>query len=120
MVKFNESIVNKNYNNFNDILNDFCQQEIELDLDDDTLAENTRGAYPLSFIPNSSETGRGPIPKNIILLTCDAFGVLPPIARLSASQTMYHFLSGYTAKVAGTEKGVDEPEATFSEELHWK
>jgi phosphoenolpyruvate carboxykinase (ATP) len=86
----------------------------ELDLDDDTLAENTRGAYPLSFIPNSSETGRGPIPKNIILLTCDAFGVLPPIARLSASQTMYHFLSGYTAKVAGTEKGVDEPEATFS------
>ena len=86
----------------------------ELDLDDDTLAENTRGAYPLSFIPNSSETGRGPIPKNIILLTCDAFGVLPPIARLSASQTMYHFLSGYTAKVAGTEKGVTEPEATFS------
>ena len=86
----------------------------ELDLDDDTLAENTRGAYPLSFIPNSSETGRGPIPKNIILLTCDAFGVLPPIAKLSASQTMYHFLSGYTAKVAGTEKGVTEPEATFS------
>ena len=86
----------------------------ELDLNDDSLAENTRGAYPLSFIPNSSETGRGPIPKNIILLTCDAFGVLPPIAKLSASQTMYHFLSGYTAKVAGTEKGVDEPEATFS------
>ena len=86
----------------------------ELDLDDDTLAENTRGAYPLSFIPNSSETGRGPIPKNIILLTCDAFGVLPPIAKLSGSQTMYHFLSGYTAKVAGTEKGVTEPEATFS------
>ena len=78
----------------------------ELDLDDDTLAENTRGAYPLSFIPNSSDTGRGPIPKNIILLTCDAFGVLPPIAKLSASQTMYHFLSGYTAKVAGTEKGL--------------
>ena len=86
----------------------------ELDLNDDSLAENTRGAYPLSFIPNSSETGRGPIPKNIILLTCDAFGVLPPIAKLSASQTMYHFLSGYTAKVAGTEKGVDKPEATFS------
>ena len=86
----------------------------ELDLNDDSLAENTRGAYPLSFIPNSSETGRGPIPKNIILLTCDAFGVLPPIAKLSASQTMYHFLSGYTAKVAGTEKGIDEPEATFS------
>ena len=76
----------------------------ELDLDDDTLAENTRGAYPLSFIPNSSETGRGPIPKNIILLTCDAFGVLPPIAKLSASQTMYHFLSGYTAKENGFVK----------------
>ena len=86
----------------------------ELDLDDNTLTENTRGAYPLSFIPNSSDTGRRPTPRNIILLTCDAFGVLPPIARLSASQTMYHFLSGYTAKVAGTEKGVDEPEATFS------
>ena len=86
----------------------------ELDLNEDRSAANPRGAYPLSFIPNSSETGRGPIPKNIIFLTCDAFGVLPPIAKLSASQTMYHFLSGYTAKVAGTEKGVDEPEATFS------
>ena len=86
----------------------------EIDLDDDALAENTRGAYPLSFIPNASETGRTGMPKNIILLTCDAFGVLPPIAKLSSSQTMYHFLSGYTAKVAGTEKGVTEPEATFS------
>ena len=85
----------------------------EIDLDDDTLAENTRGAYPLSFIPNASETGRTGMPKNIILLTCDAFGVLPPIAKLSSSQTMYHFLSGYTAKVAGTEKGVTDPEATF-------
>ena len=86
----------------------------EIDLDDDALAENTRGAYPLSFIPNASETGRTGMPKNIILLTCDAFGGLPPIAKLSSSQTMYHFLSGYTAKVAGTEKGVTEPEATFS------
>ena len=86
----------------------------EIDLDDSSLAENTRGAYPLSFIPNASETGRTCMPKNIILLTCDAFGVLPPIAKLSSSQTMYHFLSGYTAKVAGTEKGVTEPEATFS------
>ena len=86
----------------------------EIDLDDSSLAENTRGAYPLSFIPNASETGRTGMPKNIILLTCDAFGVLPPIAKLSSSQTMYHFLSGYTAKVAGTEKGVTEPEATFS------
>ncbi|MAX60313.1 MAG: phosphoenolpyruvate carboxykinase (ATP), partial [Rhodobiaceae bacterium] len=76
----------------------------EIDLDDSSLAENTRGAYPLSFIPNASETGRTSMPKNIILLTCDAFGVLPPIAKLSSSQTMYHFLSGYTAKVAGTEK----------------
>ena len=86
----------------------------EIDLDDNSLTENTRGAYPLSFIPNASESGRTGMPKNIILLTCDAFGVLPPIAKLSASQTMYHFLSGYTAKVAGTEKGVNEPEATFS------
>ena len=90
------------------------QSSGEIDLDDSSLAENTRGAYPLSFIPNASETGRTCMPKNIILLTCDAFGVLPPIAKLSASQTMYHFLSGYTAKVAGTEKGVTEPEATFS------
>ena len=85
-----------------------------LDLDDPSLAENSRGAYPLSFIPNASETGRAPHPKNIIMLTADAFGVLPPIAKLTPSQAMYHFLSGYTAKVAGTEKGVNEPEATFS------
>ncbi|PKQ09843.1 MAG: phosphoenolpyruvate carboxykinase (ATP), partial [Alphaproteobacteria bacterium HGW-Alphaproteobacteria-12] len=70
--------------------------------------------YPLSFIPNASPTGRAPHPKNIIMLTADAFSVLPPVARLTPSQAMYHFLSGYTAKVAGTEKGVTEPEATFS------
>jgi len=86
----------------------------ELDLDDGSLTENTRGAYPINFIPNASETGRAPHPKNIIMLTCDAFGVLPPIAKLTPSQAMYHFLSGYTAKVAGTEKGVTEPTATFS------
>jgi len=86
----------------------------ELDLDSAALAENSRGAYPLSFIPNASATGRAPHPKNIIMLTADAFGVLPPIAKLTPSQAMYHFLSGYTAKVAGTEKGVTEPEATFS------
>jgi phosphoenolpyruvate carboxykinase (ATP) len=86
----------------------------ELDLDDPTLAENSRGAYPLSYIPNASETGRTVQPKNVIMLTADAFGVLPPIARLTPSQAMYHFLSGYTAKVAGTEKGVTEPTATFS------
>ncbi|MBK5265790.1 MAG: phosphoenolpyruvate carboxykinase [Alphaproteobacteria bacterium] len=86
----------------------------ELDLDDNSLAENTRGAYPIDFIPNASEHNLGPVPKNIIMLTADAFGVLPPISRLSPEQAMYHFLSGYTAKVAGTEIGVTEPEATFS------
>ena len=86
----------------------------ELDLDDATLAENSRGAYPIDFIPNSSEENMGPLPKNIVMLTADAFGVLPPIARLTPDQAMYHFLSGYTAKVAGTEIGVTEPEATFS------
>jgi len=86
----------------------------ELDLDSAALAENSRGAYPLSFIPNASATGRAPQPKNVIMLTADAFGVLPPVAKLTPSQAMYHFLSGYTAKVAGTEKGVTEPEATFS------
>ncbi|HEU4985830.1 MAG TPA: phosphoenolpyruvate carboxykinase, partial [Rhizobiaceae bacterium] len=84
------------------------------DFDDGRLTENTRCAYPLHFIPNASETGRAGHPKNIIMLTADAFGVLPPIAKLTPAQAMYHFLSGYTAKVAGTEKGVTEPEATFS------
>ena len=86
----------------------------ELDLDDASLAENSRGAYPIEFIPNSSEQNLGPVPKNVVMLTADAFGVLPPIARLTPDQAMYHFLSGYTAKVAGTEIGVTEPEATFS------
>ena len=84
------------------------------DFDDDTKTENTRIAYPLDFISNASKTGRAGHPKNIVMLTCDAFGVLPPIAKLDGAQAMYHFLSGYTAKVAGTEKGVTEPEATFS------
>jgi phosphoenolpyruvate carboxykinase (ATP) len=86
----------------------------ELDLDDNSLAENSRGAYPIEFIPNSSADNLGPVPQNIVMLTADAFGVLPPIARLTPDQAMYHFLSGYTAKVAGTEIGVTEPEATFS------
>jgi len=86
----------------------------ELDFDDNSLAENTRGAYPIDFIPNASERNLGPVPKNVIMLTADAFGVLPPISRLTPDQAMYHFLSGYTAKVAGTEIGVTEPEATFS------
>lgn len=85
-----------------------------LDLNDDTLTENTRGAYPLRFIPNASATRRGPHPRHILMLTCDAFGVLPPVARLTRDQALYHFLSGYTAKVAGTEIGVKEPRATFS------
>ncbi len=85
-----------------------------LDLDDNTLAENTRAAYPIDFIPNTSEHNRGGKPTNIIMLTADAFGVLPPISRLTPEQAMYHFLSGYTAKVAGTEIGIKEPQATFS------
>ncbi|MBT2189324.1 phosphoenolpyruvate carboxykinase [Sphingobium nicotianae] len=86
----------------------------EIDLDDDSLAENSRGSYPIDFIPNASEKNLGPVPQNIIFLTADAYGVLPPIARLSPDQAMYHFLSGYTARVAGTEIGVTEPQATFS------
>ena len=84
------------------------------DFDDGSRTENTRCAYPLDFIPNASATGRAGHPKNVIMLTADAFGVMPPIAKLTPAQAMYHFLSGYTAKVAGTEKGVTEPEATFS------
>ncbi|MGH6787597.1 MAG: phosphoenolpyruvate carboxykinase [Novosphingobium sp.] len=86
----------------------------EIDLDDNALAENSRGSYPIDFIPNTSEKNLGPVPKTIIFLTADAYGVLPPIARLTPDQAMYHFLSGYTARVAGTEIGVTEPEATFS------
>jgi phosphoenolpyruvate carboxykinase (ATP) len=86
----------------------------ELDFDDNSLAENSRGSYPIDFIPNASKDNLGPVPKNLIFLTADAYGVLPPIARLTPDQAMYHFLSGYTARVAGTEIGVTEPEATFS------
>ena len=86
-----------------------------LDLTDRTFTENTRACYPVEYIPNVELSGRGGIPKNVFMLTADAFGVLPPIARLTPSQAMYHFLSGYTAKVAGTEKGLgSEPQATFS------
>jgi phosphoenolpyruvate carboxykinase (ATP) len=86
----------------------------ELDFEDTRHTANMRCAYPLDFISNASETGLGGHPKNIIMLTCDAFGVLPPIARLTPSQAMYHFLSGFTSKVAGTERGVTDPEPTFS------
>ncbi|MEP7218488.1 MAG: phosphoenolpyruvate carboxykinase [Bacteroidota bacterium] len=85
-----------------------------LDLDSAKYTENTRAAYPLEFIPNTAPGSRGGHPKNIIMLTADAFGVLPPIAKMSTAQAMYHFLSGYTAKVAGTEQGVTEPQPTFS------
>ena len=85
-----------------------------LDVDSDAKTENTRSAYPLSFIPNIVPGSKGGQPTTIIMLTADAFGVLPPISKLSRDQAMYHFLSGYTAKVAGTERGVNEPTATFS------
>ena len=86
-----------------------------LDLDDNSLTENTRGAYPLDYIPGVIKSGKAPHPNNIIMLTADAFGILPPIAKLTPEQAMYHFLSGYTAKVAGTEIGLsNEPQATFS------
>lgn len=86
-----------------------------IDLDDASITENTRAAYPLTFIENAVESKRGGHPKNIIFLTCDASGVMPPIARLSTEQAMYHFISGYTSKIAGTEIGLrDEPEITFS------
>ncbi len=86
----------------------------EIDLNDARRTENTRGSYPLTSIDNIMPEGKAGHPRNIIMLTADAFGVLPPVARLSPEQAMYHFLSGYTAKVAGTEKGIKEPEATFS------
>lgn len=85
-----------------------------IDLTDNSFTENTRASYPLTHIPNIVATGSTVHPSNIIMLTCDAFGVLPPIARLTKEQAMYHFLSGYTARVAGTEAGVKEPSATFS------
>jgi phosphoenolpyruvate carboxykinase (ATP) len=89
-------------------------ETLELDFEDDSLTANMRCAYPLEQIPNASSTGLAGHPKNIVMLTCDAFGVLPPIARLTPAQAMYHFLSGFTSKVAGTERGVTEPEPTFS------
>jgi phosphoenolpyruvate carboxykinase (ATP) len=84
------------------------------DFDDVSLTENTRAAYPLETLPAVASGGRGGVPKTVVFLTADAFGVLPPIARLTTEQAVYHFLSGYTAKIAGTERGVTEPSATFS------
>jgi phosphoenolpyruvate carboxykinase (ATP) len=92
-----------------------CDPETrKLDLDSERYTENTRASYPLTQLHNVDLGGMAGHPKNIVFLTCDAFGVLPPIARLTGEQAMYHFLSGYTAKVAGTEKGVTEPKVTFS------
>jgi phosphoenolpyruvate carboxykinase (ATP) len=85
-----------------------------IDLDDDSLTENTRAAYPISHVPSATREGIGGHPTTVIMLTADAFGVMPPIARLTREQAVYHFLAGYTAKVAGTERGVTEPTATFS------
>jgi len=85
-----------------------------LDLDDASITENTRASYPLTHIPNIERSGAAGHPRNVVMLTADAFGILPPIARLTPEQAMYHFISGYTAKVAGTEAGVTEPSATFS------
>ena len=92
----------------------FHPETKELDFHDDRLTANMRCAYPLHYISNASPTSLGGHPRNIIMLTCDAFGVLPPIARLTPAQAMYHFLSGFTSKVAGTEQGVTEPQPTFS------
>lgn len=86
----------------------------KLFFNDDSITENTRASYPISYIPHASESGWAGHPKHIIMLTADAFGIFPPVAKLTTEQAMYHFISGYTAKVAGTEMGVTEPEATFS------
>jgi phosphoenolpyruvate carboxykinase (ATP) len=86
----------------------------EMKLDDMTYTENTRSSYPLSFIDNAIPSGQAGHPKNVVMLTADAYGAMPPIARLTPEGAMYHFLSGYTARVAGTERGVTEPKATFS------
>lgn len=101
---------------FGTVLENVVMDEVtrEVDLDDGSLTENTRASYPVDFIPNCVESGVGGQPKNIIMLTCDAFGVLPPVSKLTPAQAMYHFVSGYTAKVAGTERGIKEPQATFS------
>ena len=101
---------------FGTVVENMVYDPVSFDLDfaDDSLTANMRCAYPLDYISNASATGLGGHPKHVVMLTCDAFGVLPPIARLSPAQAMYHFLSGFTSKVAGTERGVTEPTPTFS------
>ncbi|GLS85362.1 phosphoenolpyruvate carboxykinase [ATP] [Cypionkella aquatica] len=92
----------------------FDPETLDLDFSDTSLTENMRCAYPLDYISNASDTGMGGHPKHVIMLTCDAYGVLPPIARLTPAQAMYHFLSGFTSKTPGTERGIVEPTPTFS------
>lgn len=92
----------------------FDQDTRIVNFSDNKLTENTRCAYPIEFIPNAKIPCIGGHPRNIILLTCDAFGILPPVSKLTESQVMYHFISGYTAKIPGTEDGIVEPIATFS------
>ena len=92
----------------------YCERTRMVDFDDDSVTENTRGAYMIDYIPGAKIPCVGSHPQNVVMLTCDAYGVLPPVAKLTPEQAMYHFISGYTAKVAGTEVGVKEPQATFS------
>ncbi len=101
---------------FGSVLENTVQHEItrEVDYDDDSLTQNTRCSYPIEYINNAKIPCLGGHPQNIIFLTCDAFGVLPPVSKLTPAQAMYHFISGYTAKVAGTEVGVTDPQTTFS------
>ncbi|MEE2642277.1 MAG: phosphoenolpyruvate carboxykinase (ATP), partial [Planctomycetota bacterium] len=101
---------------FGSVLENTVQNEEtrEVDFENGSLTQNTRVSYPIEFIENAKIPCVGPQPKNIIFLTCDAFGVIPPVSKLSPSQAMYHFVSGYTAKIAGTEQGIVEPQATFS------
>lgn len=111
-----EPMIYKTTHTFGTVLENVVMDDStrKLDLFDGSLTENTRSSYPVTQIPNALYPGKAGHPKHIIMLTCDAFGVLPPISKLTTEQAMYHFMSGYTAKVAGTEKGVTEPTATFS------
>ncbi|MFV0432282.1 MAG: phosphoenolpyruvate carboxykinase (ATP) [Alphaproteobacteria bacterium] len=111
-----EPIIFKTTQTFGTILENIVYDENTRvpDLFDGSKTENTRSSYPITQVPNATLEGKGPHPSNVVMLTCDAFGVLPPISRLSAAQASYQFISGYTAKVAGTERGITEPQATFS------
>lgn len=111
-----EPLIYKTTQTFGTVLENVVMDQAtrKLNLDDNSITENTRASYPITQIPGALYPGKAGHPKHIIMLTCDAFGVLPPISKLTTEQAMYHFISGYTAKVAGTEKGVTEPTATFS------